>query len=118
MFILIIPFLSSVEENGVRELPFKIWTPFNANGLSYWLIFIYEALVSTTTVGITITNDCLLGGYMHQGCAQIDILTNRFKNFNDLLVEKKKERLNSDDTVELENNFFKDFIKHHVLIYK
>lgn len=52
---------------------------------------------------------------MHQGCAQIDILTSRIQNFNN---QKKQIAYSNDKNNEAENEFFNNSIKHHTLIYE
>lgn len=111
--ITVLPLLQNTE-----NLPVKIWLPFDTNGYIYWLNVIYEAFCLLYAAGIAINFDCLLISLLTKSCSQLNVLVKRFEQF---CIEIEEDRTNKECKQKIynkENDFFKNFIEQHQLVYE
>ena len=99
-----------------RELPYKIWLPFEIDDI-FWILFMCEGLALTYTACFLLAFDCLFIGFMLINCFQFDVLVIRFTEFVDEIKALKINKVAKEEIIAKENMFFRKFVPDHQFIY-
>ncbi|XP_076389265.1 odorant receptor 10-like [Megachile rotundata] len=82
-FAFLVLFMTIVIGFNKRKLVFRMWLPYNySSARLYILTSVYEVMVTSYGVSVSIACECLYTGLILHVCCQFEILEHRFKMLN------------------------------------
>lgn len=109
-----------VQDPDKRELPFRVWLPYDIHDQwNYWLTYAIELGPMIVGILLNVTTDVVISGFVLQACIQLDMLKHRLNKLPDIVKEAKRRKLASPETVRLfERKTLHQAAQHHDYIIK